>query len=81
MFVNMFLPSVKLIEKIRIGSRIIKKHDKPKTPLQRILESKFISKETKIKLVNQFKLYNPYSLKKVINNKIKNIIAITNKSI
>jgi hypothetical protein len=81
MFVNMFLPSVKLIEKIRIGSRIIKKHDSPKTPLQRMLESKIISKGTKKKLANQFKLYNPYSLKKEINNKIKNIITIANKSI
>lgn len=81
MLVNMFLPSVKLIAKIRIGSKIIKKHDSPKTPLQRMLESKFISKETKKNLTNQFKLYNPYSLKKEINNKIKNIITITNKSI
>jgi len=34
---NFFLPSVKLIEKERIRSKIIKKHDKPKTPYQRIL--------------------------------------------
>ncbi len=34
LFHNFFLPSVKLIEKERIGSKTIKKHDDPKTPCQ-----------------------------------------------
>ena len=34
-FHNHFCPSVKLLEKRREGARIIKRHDKPKTPYQR----------------------------------------------
>jgi len=31
-FMNAFIPSVKLIEKKRVGSKIIKKYDKPQKP-------------------------------------------------
>jgi len=46
-FHNFFLPSVKLIEKERSGSKTIKKHDDPKTPYQRIMESECINKTIK----------------------------------
>lgn len=34
---NYFLPSMKLLEKQRVGSRVHKKYDRPKTPYQRAL--------------------------------------------
>ncbi|BAL80273.1 hypothetical protein [Caldisericum exile] len=37
LYTNFFLPSMKLKEKTRIGSKVLKKYDKPKTPYQRIL--------------------------------------------
>jgi hypothetical protein len=42
LFHNFFLTSVKLIEKERIGSKTIKKHDYPKTPCQRIILKKAV---------------------------------------
>ena len=36
---NLFQPSLKLKEKKRIGSKVVRRYDTPKTPLQRILES------------------------------------------
>lgn len=42
-FVNFFLPSFKLTEKKRVGSKIIKKYDKPRTPLEILLQSKEIN--------------------------------------
>ncbi len=42
---NYYLPSMKLTEKIRVGGRITKKYDKPKTAYQRILESPDTSKD------------------------------------
>jgi len=47
-FHNFFVPSVKLISKERIGSKTVKKHDMPKTPYQRLLESKHIDSKTKL---------------------------------
>lgn len=39
LFMNLFLPSMKLIEKERIGSRRKRKYDDPKAPLDRVIES------------------------------------------
>ena len=34
---NLFLPSVKLVEKQRVGSRVPRKYDAPQTPLDRLV--------------------------------------------
>jgi len=72
-YFNFFIPSVKLINKKRIGSKIIKQHDNPKTPFQRCLESEYISEETKQNLKQRYQQMNPFELHKQIKNKIKNI--------
>ena len=73
---NFFIPSVKLQEKQRIGSRIFKRHDKPKTPYQRILDSKFVSPHSKQILQDRFKTLNPFKLKKTIDQKIAKIHSL-----
>ena len=70
LFQNFFLPSVKLQTKERVGSKIIKRHDSPKTPYQRIMDSKFISPQTKLTLKKQFKTLNPFKLRETIDKKI-----------
>ena len=70
---NFFIPSVKLLSKERIVSKTIKRHDKPKTPYQRILQSKHIPKQTQDKLNALFKPLNPFKLKKTIDEKIARI--------
>jgi hypothetical protein len=34
---NLFLPSMKLTEKVRVGSKLKRRYDKPLTPLERLL--------------------------------------------
>ena len=70
---NFFIPSVKLQDKERIGSHIVKRHDSPKTPLQRMLDSTFIPTQTKQHLKEQYKTLNPFKLKKTIDEKIVKI--------
>lgn len=70
---NFFIPSVKLLSKERIASKTIKRHDKPKAPYQRTLESKLIPKQIKDKLKAIFKTLNPFKLKKTIDEKIAKI--------
>ena len=77
-YFNFFIPSVKLIEKKRIGSKIIKKHDKPKTPYQRIIESDLIDENTKQKLKDKRKTLNPFILQKQMKTKIKLILKLIN---
>lgn len=46
-YVNFFLPVVKLKEKSRIGSKVKKRYDDPKTPYARVLDSPHVSEEHK----------------------------------
>jgi hypothetical protein len=73
---NFFIPSVKLKSKERIASRIFKRHDSPKTPYQRILDSPAVSSHAKHILKEQFKNLNPFKLKNIIDQKIVRIHAL-----
>jgi hypothetical protein len=73
LFLNFFCPSVKLIEKKRIASKTVKRYDKPKTPYQRVLESPEISQETKHALKKQMKNFNPFDLRKAMEEKLRAI--------
>lgn len=75
---NLFIPSMKLIKKIRKGSKIIRKYDKPKTPFQRLLEcsSEEIIEERLNELKNFFNTIDPFELSRVINEKLSQIYKI-----
>jgi hypothetical protein len=67
LYTNFFQPSMKLLEKTRIGSKVTKKYDKPKTPYQRIIESNAVSEEVKEKLRRTYEELNPFALKRLID--------------
>jgi len=73
LFQNFFCPSVKLLDKKRVGSKTIKIHDSPKTPYQRVLESSHVSQEIKTDLATRFVSLNPFTLREFIERKLKNI--------
>lgn len=50
LYVNHFLPVMKLVNKVRVGSRVKKIYDAPKTPYQRVLDSAEVSEEAKRKV-------------------------------
>ena len=70
---NFFVPVMKLKEKVRIGSRIIKRYDKPRTPYQRVLQARDVSKEVKDRLRKQYKTLNLVTLKKQIDEILKRL--------
>jgi len=70
LFLNLFLPSTKLQSKQRRRSKIIKVHDNPKTPYQRILDSEHIPQRAKDKLTDLYQTLNPFQLRKAIDAKI-----------
>lgn len=61
-YINHFLPSMRVTEKARVGSRYSKKHDIPQTPCQRVLIHSGISSATKEKLRSFHKTLNPKTL-------------------
>ncbi len=78
-YFNFFIPSVKLVEKQRVGSKIIKIHDLPQTPYQRIIDSEHITNDIKIELKEKVKNLNPFKLQKEMKNKIKRILKLLKK--
>jgi hypothetical protein len=75
LFHNFFCPSVKLIAKERSGSKIIKRHDSPKTPYQRIMESSHVSESIKSSLTKQLEKLNPFLLRKIMEKKLRIIFS------
>ncbi len=70
-FLNFFMPTFKLIRKERIGSKIIKKHETPKTPYERLMESESLSHEQKETLKTLHASLDPFELKEKIEEKLK----------
>jgi hypothetical protein len=62
LYINFFQPSLKLIAKKRVGSRVIKKYDLAQTPYQRILAAETVSTEIKVQLKTQFNSLDPLQL-------------------
>lgn len=76
LYTNYFQPVMKLIEKTRIGSRVRKKYDKPKTPYQRVLESPNVEEKNKEVLRSEYAKLNPAELKRQITrlqNKLRKL--------
>jgi len=68
---NFFTPVMKLKTKTRVGGKIIKLYDDPKTPYQRLIDSHTLSEEQLSKLQAQFKTMNPFEMKKELDEKLK----------
>jgi len=76
LFLNLFLPSVKLLDKEKIASKTIRRYDPPKTPYQRVMDSPLVTPEVKKALTMQLSTLNPFSLKAAIDRKFKHIFQV-----
>lgn len=68
---NYFIPSFKLESKERINSKIVKIHDAPKTPAQRIIENKNINKHVRNRIISKQTVLDPIILKRELNKKVE----------
>jgi hypothetical protein len=73
LYINFFLPSMKCIEKKRIGSKVVKTYDQARTPYQRVLESQGVSEKTKDGLRTLYDQLNPVVLKHEIDRLIQEV--------
>jgi len=70
LYKNFFQPVMKLKEKIRDKGKVHRRYDTPRTPYQRLMESKKIPEETKKELRKLHQRLNPAELKRKIDKKI-----------
>jgi hypothetical protein len=74
LYLNFFIPSFKLIEKKRIGAKIIKIFVPPLTPYQRILACSAVKPSVKKQLTKTFNSLDPFVLQSSMKNKILSVL-------
>lgn len=76
LFKNFFQPVMKLKSKTRIGGKVKRKYDFPKTPCQRLMESDQIPKEAKKELKATHLVSNPAQLKRIMDIKLDKLYQV-----
>lgn len=76
LYKNFFQPVIKLISKERIGGRIHRKYDNPRTPYGRVMETDEVEERTKQKLMKVYMSVNPAQLKRAIDDKLNKLYMI-----
>jgi hypothetical protein len=75
---NLFQPSVKLVEKTRVGCRLKRTYDPPTTPLDRLLASK-LGDPAKLEELKKLRAnFDPFKLSQAIEQKLDRIFELAN---
>jgi len=79
-FQNLFQPSVKLMIRTRVGSRSCRRYDEPRTPLNRVIESKkgIPSKIEEFRNLRQ--QIDPFRLAEAIDRRLERIGSLASKA-
>lgn len=78
---NMFLPSVKLVEKRRVGSRLQRRYDRPRTPLERV-EACAEADPAKLRALRHLRArLNPFLLAQRIDRQLGEIYRLANQRV
>ena len=75
---NLFLPSVKLVRKERVGSRLRRRYDAPRTPLERVLACAEVDQAKVAALVALRDRLDPFALAETIDHQLEAIFALAN---
>ena len=68
LYVNFFLPVMKYEQKTRVGSKVKKVYDEPRTPYARVLESPDVAEEHKAQLYEAYTLLDLMDLRRQIDD-------------
>ena len=79
LWLNLYLPSVKLLKKVRVGSKVRRVYDGPKTPFERVVASKQGDAAQLSILKELQRSLDPFQLAKVIDRKLERIYRLANR--
>ena len=79
LYLNLFLPSVKLKGKHRVGSKLIRRYEAPKTPLQRVLDSGRGDPQKLAALQQARATLDPFQLSTTIEHQLATIWPLANR--
>jgi hypothetical protein len=75
---NLFLPSVKLVRKERIGSKLKRVYDAPQTPFQRVQASAKADPQRVAALRTQLETLDPFELAHTIDQQLQRLYQLAN---
>lgn len=76
LYQNHFLPTFKLIEKVRVNSKFKKTYETPNTPYNRLIASPEVPEQSKSTLTALHDSLNPFELKKTVEKKLKQVFNL-----
>lgn len=79
LWMNLFLPSVKLLKKVRIGSKVRRVYDGPRTPFERVKACPEANLEHVARLEQLRKSLDPFALSRTIERKLERISRQANR--
>jgi transposase InsO family protein len=79
LWLNLFLPSVKLLKKVRVGSKVRRVYDGPRTPFERVRACPQADREEVARLDQLRKRLDPFQLARTIESKLERIYRLANR--
>ncbi len=79
LWMNLFQPSVKLLRKVRVGSKLRRKYGPAQTPLDRALASQVMHPERAEELRALRQRLDPFELARAIDSKLERIYALADR--
>ena len=76
LYVNFFLPSVKLIAKERSGAKVRRRYDRPQTPYRRLIALGALDEATAARLELQYLALNPAQLRRRLTDNEKKLMRL-----
>lgn len=79
LWLNLFLPSVKLVRKMRVGSKVRRVYDGPCTPFERVRACVEADRAHVARLEELRKRLDPFQLGRIIERKLERIYRLANR--
>ena len=79
LWLNLFLPSVKLLHKVRVGSKVRRVYEGPRTPWERVRDCPQAHQAQLARLENLRKSLDPFQLARTIERKLERIYRLANR--
>ena len=79
LWMNLYLPSVKLMKKVRVGSKVRRVYSPAQTPFERVLKSGQVNARRVAELRKLRSTLDPFQLASSIDRKLESIYALANR--
>ncbi|HEY2547513.1 MAG TPA: DDE-type integrase/transposase/recombinase [Candidatus Acidoferrum sp.] len=79
LWLNLFLPSVKLLKKVRVGSKVRRVYDGPRTPFERVRACRQADQDQVARLEETRRRLDPFQLARIIERKLEGIYRLANR--